>query len=162
MSDTVAPLEITIDGKPVPWARHVGLGPAAHTPGPQKAYAKTIATAVGFGGARRIRGWSQYHLAARFFLPAPKDVAKADPAGVASEAILVDRRPDLDNWLKLVLDALNGIVWKDDAAVVSFDGSRRIYSLRPRLVLSITPAGSFDPKAATIFDVRVAMAGARR
>lgn len=29
-----------------------------------------------------------------------------------------DSRPDLDNMIKLVCDALNGIVWKDDAQVV--------------------------------------------
>lgn len=146
--DGVAPLEITIEGKPVPWARHVGKGGEAFTPGPQKAYAKTVATAVQFGGAKRVRGWSRYWMKALFYLPAPRDVAKADPAGVAAETILVDRRPDLDNWLKLPLDALNGIVWRDDAQVYSFDQSRRIYSLRPRLVLAITPEGSFDPAAA--------------
>lgn len=143
-----APLEITIDGPPVPWARHVGLGKAAHEPKPQAAMKRTIAQAVQYGGAARIRGWSRYAMRAIFYLAAPKDVAKADPAGLAAETILVERRPDLDNFLKLPLDALNGILWRDDAQVYSFDGSRRIYSLRPRLVLTIAPDGVFDPAAA--------------
>ena len=36
------------------------------------------------------------------------------------------RRADLDNLVKLVLDALNGIVWKDDAQIVSLHATRRL------------------------------------
>lgn len=43
---------------------------------------------------------------------------------LAAEVVFVTKakataRPDLDNLLKLVLDALNGIVWNDDSQVIS-------------------------------------------
>lgn len=145
---TGSTITIEVAGKPVPWARHVGLGKAATEPAPQKAFKRTIAQAVQFGGARKVRGFEFYHLKALFYLPAPRDLAKRSPDVIASELLVVTKRPDLDNWLKLPLDALNGIVWKDDAQVVSFDGSRRFYSLRPRLELTIVGDGGFDPEAA--------------
>ena len=33
-------------------------------------------------------------------------------------SFLPDKRPDLDNYIKFVLDALNGILYKDDAQIV--------------------------------------------
>lgn len=38
---------------------------------------------------------------------------KKDPEG----AILHDKKPDLDNLLKIIKDTFNGIVWKDDSQV---------------------------------------------
>lgn len=46
------------------------------------------------------------------------------------------KKPDLDNIVK-VLDALNGIVWKDDAQVVSFTAAK-VYAERPALHLRIS------------------------
>lgn len=41
------------------------------------------------------------------------------------EGSLVCLKPDLDNTAKLVLDALNGVAWADDAQVVHLSISRR-------------------------------------
>ncbi len=46
-------------------------------------------------------------------------------------------RPDLDNQLKLVGDALNGIVWADDAQIVRAEVVRR-YVEAPAAVLTVT------------------------
>jgi Holliday junction resolvase RusA-like endonuclease len=43
-------------------------------------------------------------------------------------------RPDIDNYCKAPLDALNGIVWRDDSQVVELTVSK-FYSSRPRLEL---------------------------
>jgi Holliday junction resolvase RusA-like endonuclease len=34
-------------------------------------------------------------------------------------------RPDIDNYAKLVLDALNGFVWADDSQVVKIEAVKR-------------------------------------
>ena len=42
-----------------------------------------------------------------FQIPSPKGCKRTFPSV----------RPDLDNYLKLLMDAMNGLVWKDDAQV---------------------------------------------
>jgi Holliday junction resolvase RusA-like endonuclease len=46
-------------------------------------------------------------------------------------------RPDADNVMKLLGDALNGIVWRDDAQIVIQTVSKS-YSLRPETVIRVT------------------------
>ena len=45
-------------------------------------------------------------------------------------------RPDIDNYTKSVLDALDGIVWKDDAQVVTLSANK-YYSDDPRVELTV-------------------------
>lgn len=45
-------------------------------------------------------------------------------------------KPDADNYLKLALDACNGVVWKDDALIVDCTIRRR-YSDRPRIEIRV-------------------------
>jgi Holliday junction resolvase RusA-like endonuclease len=47
------------------------------------------------------------------------------------------RTADLDNLVKLVTDALNGIVWKDDRQVVQLHASRFDRQERPRTEIEI-------------------------
>lgn len=48
-----------------------------------------------------------------------------------SGALLPASKPDLDNLLKLLLDAMNGLVYRDDALVCKITVSKR-YSLQPK------------------------------
>jgi Holliday junction resolvase RusA-like endonuclease len=50
------------------------------------------------------------------------------------------RKPDGDNVLKLVLDALNGVAWHDDVQVVDARVERRLDAGGERLVISIERA----------------------
>lgn len=45
-------------------------------------------------------------------------------------------RPDADNFLKLIFDALNGIFWKDDSQICWVEAQKK-YSERPRTHLII-------------------------
>ena len=52
-----------------------------------------------------------------FYLPMPKDMKKSE-----DECIRHAHKPDLDNLLKAVMDALTSVhVWKDDALVFKTD-----------------------------------------
>lgn len=53
-----------------------------------------------------------------------------------SGAILPSRKPDVDNIEKAVLDALNGIAYKDDARVHRTSGAK-FYGAPPRLEITI-------------------------
>jgi Holliday junction resolvase RusA-like endonuclease len=48
-------------------------------------------------------------------------------------------KPDLDNYIKLVTDALNGLFWQDDEQIVRFlDISKEYTAGEPRIELNIT------------------------
>ena len=46
--------------------------------------------------------------------------------------MLPSRKPDIDNVMKIVLDALNGVAYKDDSRVVRVE-AQKIYGDIPRL-----------------------------
>jgi Holliday junction resolvase RusA-like endonuclease len=52
------------------------------------------------------------------------------------------RRVDVDNLVKLVLDALNGIAWADDSQVVHITALKTIDRDHPRTEITATPAGA--------------------
>lgn len=60
----------------------------------------------------------------------------------AQKGVLSDpdtHKPDIDNVAKIVLDALNGVAWEDDAQVVSLTASKLNRTRSPeRLSVSIT------------------------
>ena len=51
----------------------------------------------------------------------------------------VDRpivKPDLDNYIKSTLDALNGVIWADDNEIVELQ-AHKFYSDNPRIELTV-------------------------
>ena len=48
-------------------------------------------------------------------------------------------KPDCDNLAKTVLDALNGVLWLDDAQVVDLSVSKR-YAAEPHTVVTVRAA----------------------
>ena len=69
------------------------------------------------------------------FLPIAASWSKKKQAAARANLIRPTCKPDADNILKM-LDGLNGIVWRDDAQIVEWSGSKQ-YSDQPRLVVSI-------------------------
>ena len=57
-------------------------------------------------------------LEATFYLPCPKSAPKRQPAFPA-------KRPDLDKLVRVVADALTGVLWQDDAQVTSLVAKKR-------------------------------------
>ncbi|EEV4788417.1 RusA family crossover junction endodeoxyribonuclease [Listeria monocytogenes] len=72
-----------------------------------------------------------------FFVPIPKSKSKVwkQRAVLGQEFPAV--RPDIDNFTKAVLDALNGIMFSDDGKIVELIAYKR-YSYLPRTEVSIT------------------------
>ena len=68
--------------------------------------------------------------------PIPKSATKAAVAAMQAGSVLPTRKPDIDNVLKVVLDALNGIAYKDDSRVVDIQG-KKVYSDTPKIVIEI-------------------------
>lgn len=73
--------------------------------------------------ALRDKGWHHPHrgpisVEVMCVLGVPASWAKAKKAQALSGELHPTGRPDVDNYAKLVMDALNGIAWVDDAQVV--------------------------------------------
>lgn len=67
----------------------------------------------------------------RFYRPYPKSMSERK-----RKISYPTTKPDVDNYIKQAFDALNGIVWEDDAQIVDCMAIKR-YSGRPRLELRI-------------------------
>lgn len=70
------------------------------------------------------------------YLPISKSATKARRAGMEAGIILPSRKPDVDNIEKAVLDALNGIAYKDDVRVCRTSCSK-FYGAEPRLEITV-------------------------
>lgn len=69
-----------------------------------------------------------------FHLPIPKSWSKAKKADALAGKLLPISRPDIDNYIKAVLDAANEIVVRDDSQVVALVSSKQ-YSTTPKATL---------------------------
>lgn len=66
----------------------------------------------------------------------PKSTSKRKAKLMQEEEIKPTKKPDVDNIAKIILDALNGVAYKDDAQVVNLM-VRKYYSDRPRIEFDI-------------------------
>ena len=70
------------------------------------------------------------------YYPIPKSATKAASAAMKAGYTKPTKKPDLDNVIKAVLDALNGVAYKDDSRIVRIE-ARKEYSDSPRLEIHI-------------------------
>ena len=70
------------------------------------------------------------------YFPIPKSKSKKVQEAMENGDLRPTKKPDCDNILKIICDALNGIAYKDDAQIVSANISKW-YSDRPRVEVSL-------------------------
>lgn len=73
-------------------------------------------------------------LKCEFYVPIPNSLSKKKKAEIDGGFCL--KKPDIDNYVKLICDALNGIAWEDDNEVAEVYAVKR-YSNNPRTEVSI-------------------------
>ncbi|ABD48938.1 putative RusA holliday junction resolvase [Streptococcus phage M102AD] len=73
-----------------------------------------------------------------FYILPPKYISskKKLKEKLEAEEIFCDKKPDVDNYLKALLDSMTGVIFKDDGQVVECR-ARKLYSLKPRIEFSI-------------------------
>jgi len=91
-----------------------------------------LAAAEAMGGNPPIPG--AVSLACTFLFPWPKSMSKRARLAAASRG--KGTKPDIDNLLKAVMDACNGVAWEDDARVSAVSASKG-YADAPRTEVSI-------------------------
>ena len=70
------------------------------------------------------------------FYPVPKSFSKKKTVSALSGGILPTTKPDCDNIIKVVLDALNGVAYYDDKQVVSVS-CEKYYALSGFLKITV-------------------------
>jgi Holliday junction resolvase RusA-like endonuclease len=135
-----AQVHIVVPGAPVPKGRPrlstIDGHARAFTPGKTRRYEDLIRLEAGrvMEGLDQLQGPTEVRITA--FMQTPQVIAKHKTKGPAAELgeLRPTTKPDVDNFAK-VIDALNGIVWRDDSQVVQLT-VRKFYSTRPRLELT--------------------------
>lgn len=116
------PVEPQIKGRP----RFTKTG-RPYTPASTKAFEEEIAWLAKSTGKRPLQG--ALKLKAIFCIQRPKKLTVPYPRG----------NGDLDNYLKAISDALNGIFWVDDAQIVEIH-SKKMYTEvgeKPKIIVEI-------------------------
>lgn len=108
----------------------------AFTPEKTVSYENAIAEAAGpaMAGRSVIEGPVQITVFAQFQIP--KSWSKKRRAETLSSFVHHTSKPDADNILKAVGDALNGIVWKDDSQIAWLSASKA-YGEEPGLTIHV-------------------------
>ncbi|MDT3426096.1 Holliday junction resolvase RusA-like endonuclease [Paenibacillus forsythiae] len=97
-----------------------------------KDYVRLAAT--GHAPAKLLEG--PLGIAVTAYRSTPKSFSRKKAAAAERGEILPVSKPDADNYLKGVKDALKGVIWKDDSQVVDAFVRKR-YSARPRIEIKI-------------------------
>lgn len=79
---------------------------------------------------------SDIWLTVRIYRETPKSLSNKKALQAESGTLRPTTKPDADNYLKLVCDSLNEIMWKDDSQVIEAHVSKR-YSSNPRTEVEI-------------------------
>jgi Holliday junction resolvase RusA-like endonuclease len=136
------PITVTIDGRAIAKgrARFTRIG-FAYTPAKTRRYEAhgRLAAQLAMGDRPPLTG--PVHLTALVELPIPTSWSKRRTAAAIVGEIRPTSRPDVDNYLKSAMDAINGIVIADDSLIVEVTAEKK-FGVDPKLVLLITPLGA--------------------
>lgn len=113
-----------------PKFRKVGKFVQAYTPAKTKKAELHIAGVFKEQLKRVPSGYDEIFLTCNFYMPIPKSISKKK-AEQWHEKRGHTKRPDLDNLVKTVCDALNGVAFRDDSSIVGIQCGK-LYSKEPR------------------------------
>ena len=88
-------------------------------------------------GGHRFRDDCMLEIEIEAYFSIPKSASKKKRAAMLTGDIRPTKKPDMDNILKAVADALNGIAYRDDSQIVRAIVDK-YYDTAPRLIVTIT------------------------
>jgi len=124
------PIVFEIPGEPIGKARPRVVDGHAYTPSRTKAYEQAVRLAYKQAVKDRPEGerfWDadvQLSIQIAAFYQVPKKVSRQMKAAMLRFEERPRKKPDLDNVLKIVSDALNGLAYHDDSQIVHMDASK--------------------------------------
>lgn len=115
-------IEFEVPGEPRGKERHRTGRYGTYTPSKTVEYEKTIQKAFrSYWDIPELPFPAKKPLVASItaYYKIPKSKSKSTKLEMLSDKIRPTKKPDVDNIAKVVMDALNGVAWKDDAQVVN-------------------------------------------
>jgi Holliday junction resolvase RusA-like endonuclease len=79
---------------------------------------------------------AEAYILIKTFKPMIKAFSKVEKFLAEARILRPDKKPDVDNYAKTVMDAINGVVWTDDGRVVDLH-IEKFYSVIPRVEVTI-------------------------
>lgn len=122
-------MDFIVDGKPQgkQRPRFSRISKTVYTPTKTAKYEKQIAKAYTESGGKCIPAECYVSVNVSAFFPVPKSYSKKKREDCLERILRPDKKPDMDNILKVVLDALNEVAYEDDKQVVELIG-RKYYT----------------------------------
>ena len=134
----IGPITFSVLGTPVAKARARVTCNGNYTPAKTRGYENSIA----WRAREAMVGTEPHHGPMRLIVAAEFPVPTTWPKWKQQAALLGEvahtTRPDGDNIVKAVKDALRGVVWRDDCQVTHTEVIKR-YSRQPKLVATVEP-----------------------
>ena len=81
-----------------------------------------------------LEGYLKIEIA--FYMPIPKSTSKKNRELMIGWKLLPDKKPDIDNMIKSITDALNELAYQDDKQIVEVH-AYKYYSEQPKAVVMI-------------------------
>lgn len=72
-----------------------------------------------------------------FYLPIPKSWSKAKQEQAVNGEVKPTVRPDLDNYVKAIMDSMNRAVYADDCQITDFGPTKKRYSRQPHIEITV-------------------------
>jgi Holliday junction resolvase RusA-like endonuclease len=139
-SQASQPITITLPGEPVAKGRpRFTKTGHAFTPAKSRHFEHMLRIVAGQAMRGRIPLQGGVRVTLQAFLPVPSSWSQKKQKLALAGDLHPTTRPDLDNLMKGVADACNGIVWRDDKQIIEAKLTKA-YSDRPRLVLIVVEA----------------------
>jgi Holliday junction resolvase RusA-like endonuclease len=133
------PILIVLDGEPKGkgrprFSRKMGI---AFTPADTRKYEAALRYAGQEAMIGRLPFLCPLEVEIEAWMPIPASWAKWKQEEARKGNLLAVGKPDCDNLIKTI-DALNGVVWKDDSQIFTVSVTK-LYSDKPSLKINVTP-----------------------
>lgn len=135
-------IQFNVPGQPVgkgrPRIGNVGQHARMFTPGKTVSYESTVALSAqqAMQGRSLIEGPVKVLMRMTLVIPASWSRKKQEQA--LAGQIRPTTKPDTDNVIKAIFDAINGVVWRDDVQVVEL-GVSKVYGAVPGVSVHVSP-----------------------
>lgn len=132
-------MKLTILGNPFGKERPRFCKWGAYTPKKTKEYEKLIKDIYMVGEQEVLEG--SLVAVIECYFKVPKSTSKVNKLAMLSNIHRPTKKPDIDNIIKICLDGLNGLAYKDDSQIVDIR-ARKWYSEEPRVEITLERVNS--------------------